>query len=106
LADETDIERIATDRHGRATIRLASHATAGYRWQLAHPGDGLVVERHEVKPGEAFGAVAEESFEVRLTGNEPVDVMLVLKRPWEEDPVEVRRVTVGAGRDEEKPGRR
>lgn len=87
--------RVGVDSAGRATIELESHPTGGYRWHLVDPSHSIVVEKHELKPGESFGGAARETFRVRLASDVPAEVEIVLKRPWEKEAVEVRKLVIG-----------
>jgi predicted secreted protein len=94
---ETEI--LTTDADGRATIRLPAQGTTGYRWQLK--GNPVELEGHEIEPGASFGAGGHETFHVKLKGASPVEIEIVLKRPWEQEPRSVRRLVISPARSAE-----
>jgi predicted secreted protein len=76
-------------------IRLPENSTTGYAWSVI--ADGLDVVRNEFVPiGGSVGAAGQRQIDLRVVKNGAADVVLRLERPWEDRPVDERRITVRA----------
>jgi inhibitor of cysteine peptidase len=78
-------------------IRLPENGTTGYVWTVRLPGEGLELVSDAFAPGPgAVGASGVRLIRIRVAAPGRSDAVFRLGRPWEQDPVEQRHVTVVA----------
>ncbi len=94
MSDERPVEDVRVDPDGLARLELEVPAGSGYRWEVSARPPGIRIEDRRVQPATAFGGSAVEVLSVSLSSDEPGDLVLVLKRPWEEVAVETRRYRI------------
>lgn len=69
---------------------LEAYPTTGYVWQLDPPVHGLqLVDEEHLAPATALpGAAGRQRFTLRALALGQMTLRLVLKRPWETEPIE------------------
>jgi len=80
-------------------IALESFGGAGYEWRLRDEAPGLRLEARESLPPEAGsppGAPHDVVFTLVADEAGAYDVVFVLQRPWEAEPLQERAYTVDA----------
>ena len=97
MVREGPAESVRTGSDG-ALVLLPESPSTGYRWHLdAHP-PGVSVKGalfQEVGVGHrSLGAAGTRAFLLESDHREPVDVVFVLRRPWEQAPLERRVITL------------
>jgi predicted secreted protein len=79
-------------------VRLASAPTTGYGWEIAHlpPAVDLLGSDFDISADAAVGDGGVQVF--RLVASQPgrYELRFVLKRRWEQEPMEIRVVEVVA----------
>jgi predicted secreted protein len=81
-----------------ALVLLPESPSTGYRWHLEAPPVGVSVTASLFQEvgvgGRSAGAAGTRAFLLDSTYQEPVSVVFVLRRPWEDQAVERRVITV------------
>ena len=83
----------------RFRITLEAFGGAGYQWRLREDRPGLRLEARESLPpeaGSAPGSPGRTVFTLVAEQAGTYDAVFVLQRPWEDQPAEVREVTIDA----------
>ena len=80
---------ITTEVGKQFVISLQSNATTGYKWQLAKPVDGAIIEfvssQYVTPKTRLIGAGGEELWTFKAVGKGKAEIMLEYIRPWEKD---------------------
>jgi inhibitor of cysteine peptidase len=98
---------VEVDVGDEIVIQLPENATTGYLWSVREMGDGLDLVEDTTIPATArqgVGAGGVRVIRVRAVAPTRGDLVLQLRRAWEDRPIEERRVTViarGPGRTTE-----
>lgn len=95
MADPPDSCSVAVVTSDFIQILIPQNASTGYVWRVAECGDGLEVVGEEDR-AQAIVPGAAGQHEVRLHAAAPGvwTVRLACQRPWEEVPIDERRLTV------------
>jgi predicted secreted protein len=79
-------------------VRLASAPTTGYGWEIAHlpPGVELLGSDFDISPDAAVGDGGVQVFRLVANHSGRFELRFVLKRRWEQEPIDIRVVEVVA----------
>ena len=89
---------LIADASGRFAVELDEPASAGYNWTPVAVPPGIQLEGAEVTPGEAtWGGARRHVFRFVASQAGRYQLDFELKRPWEGQPAEGRRVQVQVG---------
>lgn len=96
ITDPRDEARLELAAGDEVLLRLEQQSGGGYLWSLAEVPDFLSELPAEVEPVERAlpGQARTAALALRATGAGSGDVVIALRRPWETEPVEQRRVHV------------
>lgn len=73
------------------TINLKENASAGYQWLPDDSSKYLIKSKTYHNPSKLLGGSVDVSFEIMPLTDEPFEVVLNLKRPFEDKIVETRK---------------
>ena len=80
-------------------LQLAAAPTTGYAWEPRIIPAGLVIAGRSHTPADpsTIGGTGTDTFRVRVTAAGSYDLVFVLKRPWEAQPVRTHTFHITAG---------
>lgn len=96
ITEPADAARLEVAPGDEVLLRLEQQSGGGYLWSLADVPDFLSELPAEVEPVERAlpGRARTAALALRATGPGSGDVVITLRRPWEAEPVEQRRIHV------------
>jgi predicted secreted protein len=95
----TESAPIVTAEAGRPfEVRLGAAPTTGYGWEITHlpPGVELLGSDFEIDAGAATGDGGTQVFRLLASHAGRYELRFLLKRRWEQEPIEIRLVEVVA----------
>ena len=86
---------VTTTPGSEIELQLAAAPTTGYVWEprIIPPGRVIVGRSHTPAAPSTIGGTGTDSFRVRVTAAGTYDLVFVLKRPWEAQPVRTHTST-------------
>lgn len=96
ITDPADAARVELAPGDEVVLRLEQQSGGGYLWSLSEVPGCLTVLAGEVEPVEGAlpGQARTAALGLRATRPGSGDVVVTLRRPWEAQPTEQRRIHV------------